>query len=146
MAQQADSAHITIPSGISFASVDAVRRNRRAPKPTELAIAFESLKTSIGDLEQPYEPKFEADAADLGEWAGHLEQVLGAALTYARAVIDTLNDVSPAKIEDHTASLATVIEDDATKVAAEDIGFVADAIADVAGALRKAANRLREAA
>ncbi len=124
---QADSAHTTIPSRISFASPGAVRRTRRAPRPTELAIAFDALKASIGDLEQPYEPKYEADADDLGEWAGHLEQVLGAALTYARAVVAHLDEVTPGGVADETGGLA-------------------DAASDVAGALRNAANRLDEAA
>jgi hypothetical protein len=121
---QADSAHTTIPSGIHFASADAVRRTRPAPKPTELATAFAVLKAHIAAFEQPFEPRHEAGPEHLEDWAEHVDQLLEATRQYTRAVVAHLDDVAPGGVDDETGGLA-------------------DAASDVVGALRKAAESRR---
>jgi hypothetical protein len=122
---QADSADTTnLPS---FSSLTARRPQRTRPAPTELQTALAVLKAHVRSLQQPYEPRFEAEAPHLEDWADHLDEVLGAAFAYARAVTSNLGDITPAGLTDETAGLA-------------------DAVSDVVGALRRAAHRLDAAA
>jgi hypothetical protein len=111
----------------SFSSLTARHPQRTRPAPTELQTALTVLKAHVRSLQQPYEPRFEAEAVHIEEWADHLDEVLGAAFTYARAVTSHLGDVTPAGLTDEISGLA-------------------DAISDVVGALRKAASRVAEAA
>lgn len=97
---------------------------KRRPSPSELALAFTALQTAIGGFEQPYEPKVAADAADVEEWAEHLNDVLQAAATYARAVVTHLDEVTPGGVADETSGLA-------------------DAASEVVAALRNAAESRR---
>lgn len=120
---QADSANITIPSGIQFASISAVRRARPAPKPTALQTAFAVLKAHIRALEQPFEPRIEAGPEHLEDWAEHLDQILEATRQYVRAVVVHLDDVTPGGFADET-------------------GLLADAASDIVGAIRTAASDL----
>jgi hypothetical protein len=115
---QADSVTTTNPSGIQFA-------RRTAPKlPTELQTAFAVLQGHIRGFVQPFEPRIEAGAEHLTDWADHLDQVLEATRQYAAAVIEHLDNVTPGGILDETGGLA-------------------DAASDVLGALRKAAEFCR---
>jgi hypothetical protein len=66
-----------------FAST-VTRRNR--PAPTELETALATIKAYIRSLEQPFEPRHEADASDVADRADHLDEILGAAFAYTRAV------------------------------------------------------------
>jgi hypothetical protein len=111
----------------AFSSLTARRPQRTRPTPTELQTALAVLKAHVRSLQQPYEPRFEAEACHVEDWADHLDEVLGAAFAYARAVTTHLGDLTPAGLTDETAGLA-------------------DAISDVVGALRKAAHRLDVAA
>jgi hypothetical protein len=69
---------------------------RTRPAPTELQTALSVLKAQIRSVSQPYEPRFEADTSDVADWADHLDEVLGAAFAYARAVTTHLGDLTPA--------------------------------------------------
>lgn len=95
-----------------------------AHKHTELEIAFQALKSHIRASEQPFEPRFEACAEHLDDWAEHLDQVLEATRQYVRAVVAHLKDVTPGGLDDETGELA-------------------DAACDVVGAVRHAAEDLR---
>lgn len=118
---QAVPANSTIPS---FSSLTASRPARTRPAPTELQTAFAILQAHIRAFEQPFEPRIEADACHLEDWANHLDQVLEATRQYARAVISHLDNVTPGGV-------------------ADEIGFLADAASEIVGALRNAAEGRR---
>jgi hypothetical protein len=92
----------------------------------KLRDAFAALETQLHSLRQPYEPRFEADADDIRDWAEHVDQVLEATRQYTRAILDHLDDVTPGRLN-------------------ADVGGLTDAASDLVGTLRKAADELGEA-
>jgi hypothetical protein len=79
--------------------------------PTDLQIAHQAFIGRINSIAAPCDPSHAATADELLSIQAHLNEVLQAALTYSRAVIANVLDVTSVNIEDNTDCLSDAIAD-----------------------------------
>jgi hypothetical protein len=121
----ADSPVTTIPSRISFSSINAVppRRQRHTAVLPSVQLAHQALMAALASETPHAIIGYAADRFDVLERADHLKTILTAVTTYAKAIVADTAYLAPVNVNDET-------------------GLLADAASDITGALNDACDRM----